>query len=632
MKSETIPVQQVFQDRRQYLVPFYQRAYVWNKEEQWEPLWNDIAEKAEMRSKGDTPAPHFLGAIVLEPQARRGLRGVETFHIIDGQQRLTTLQYLLAAIAVAARETDQAALLPLIEGCVWNPNPETMENADVERFKVWPTFRDRAPYRIAMESQSREDLRTNFPSSFTQNESLRKVGIEHPQAMEAIWYFRDKVDNWLKEDDGGSARSLEQVAEAVLRDLRLVSISLDENDDAQVIFETLNGRGAELHATDLIRNFIFMRADKDNADGGALYDALWSPFEGSFWNEEQRRGRLKKPRLEWFLQSALQAELADNVDIGKLYADYRRFGMGHKAPIPAERQLQLLTAYAEHYQQFSSGSGNDPIALFGKRMANWDASPTHALALRVASVGLSPTDQTLVFEDIMSYLVRRSVCGLTPKNYNNIFLALLKKFTGSDANPVGFRAALAALDGNASRWPRDDEFRNAWMNESAHARLGDIGRIRTILSETENCLRSPRSEEPFTVPQGMLDVDHILPDKWYEHWPLDGAPVSPDEAAAAFLASLAGENQNPRIEAILKREKLKATFGNLTLVHYGINRSLQNGAFDAKRERLFAESNLHLNRELMRAPQWNEDTIVQRGRSLFEVAGRIWRGPERAPM
>jgi len=61
MKSETIPVQQVFQDRRQYLVPFYQRAYVWNKEEQWEPLWNDISDKADMRSKGDTPSPHFLG-------------------------------------------------------------------------------------------------------------------------------------------------------------------------------------------------------------------------------------------------------------------------------------------------------------------------------------------------------------------------------------------------------------------------------------------------------------------------------------------------------------------------------------------------------------------------------------------
>ncbi|MBV9565823.1 MAG: DUF262 domain-containing protein [Bradyrhizobium sp.] len=70
IKSETIAIQQVFQDRRQYRVPFYQRAYVWTKEEQWEPLWNDVAEKAEARGNGENPPPHFLGAIVLEPQHR----------------------------------------------------------------------------------------------------------------------------------------------------------------------------------------------------------------------------------------------------------------------------------------------------------------------------------------------------------------------------------------------------------------------------------------------------------------------------------------------------------------------------------------------------------------------------------
>src|ERR1700733_6978668 len=111
MKSETIPVQQVFQDRRQYLVPFYQRAYVWNRDDQWEPLWNDISDKAETRAKAATPTPHFLGAIVLEPQPRRSLRGVETYHIIDGQQRLTTLQYFLVALAMAARDGGSSSLL-----------------------------------------------------------------------------------------------------------------------------------------------------------------------------------------------------------------------------------------------------------------------------------------------------------------------------------------------------------------------------------------------------------------------------------------------------------------------------------------------------------------------------------------
>ena len=115
MKSETIAVLQLFQDRRQYRVPFYQRAYVWNKEDQWERLWADIQDKAEGRISGTQPNPHFLGAAVLEPQPRRGLLGVEALHIIDGQQRLTTLQYVLAALAIVLRDTGPAALLSLVE-------------------------------------------------------------------------------------------------------------------------------------------------------------------------------------------------------------------------------------------------------------------------------------------------------------------------------------------------------------------------------------------------------------------------------------------------------------------------------------------------------------------------------------
>src|SRR3546814_18121999 len=104
MKSETWTVQQVFQDRKQYKVPFYQRAYVWRVADQGRLLWEDILDKANERLEGATPAPHFLGAIVVEPQERRGLRGVGTQNIIDGQQRPTTLTDILAAIRLAPKE------------------------------------------------------------------------------------------------------------------------------------------------------------------------------------------------------------------------------------------------------------------------------------------------------------------------------------------------------------------------------------------------------------------------------------------------------------------------------------------------------------------------------------------------
>ena len=205
MKSETIAVLQLFQDRRQYRVPFYQRAYVWNREDQWERLWADIQDKAEGRISGTQPNPHFLGAAVLEPQSRRGLLGVEALHIIDGQQRLTTLQYVLAALAIVLRDAGPAALLSLVEGCLTNPNSETMEQPDTEVFKVWPTFRDRSTYKAAMLARDRAELRETFPDSFTQGGGLRKIGIDHPPALEAIWYFNDQMTQWIGQENGPHA-------------------------------------------------------------------------------------------------------------------------------------------------------------------------------------------------------------------------------------------------------------------------------------------------------------------------------------------------------------------------------------------------------------------------------------------
>jgi hypothetical protein len=628
MKSETCMVQQLFQDRRQYRVPFFQRAYVWEKESQWEPLWDDIVEKAEFRRGGELPSSHFLGAIVLEPQTRFGLRGVETLNIIDGQQRLTTLQYLLSALSIQLRVRNISSLLPLVDGCIWNSNTDTMEQPDIEIFKVWPTFRDRSAYQTAMRVQNTADLIQAFPESFTQAGTLRRIGIHHPSALGAIWFFHSAIDEWLSQmtngEDAAVLDSLERLTLAVFRDLKVVSITLQEEDDAQVIFETLNARGAELHATDLIRNFIFMRADRENANTRQLYDTYWTPFEGPFWTEEQRRGRLVGPRLEWFVQTALQAKMPEEVEMVRLYAGYRRFA----APISAENQLQTLTAYADKYREFISGIGPHPVAEAGGRLMIWDVSPIHPIVLRVALEIQDADEQRQIYRDLASYVVRRAVCGLTAKNYNKVFLQIAKRIANQPLNRNAIASALVELEGNASRWPGDQEFRLAWMTAPVHSRLAGIGRVRAVLAELENGLRSPRGEEPFVANEN-LDIDHILPNNWYEHWPLDGETILESEASQATFAMFPEGDIPPRIRAIRRREQLKTTWGNLTLVHYGVNRSLQNGPFDEKREALFAVSNLHLNRMLMRASHWNEQDIEERGQLLFNVALNVWPSPIR---
>ena len=630
MKSETIAVLQLFQDRRQYRVPFYQRAYVWNREDQWERLWTDIAEKAEDRLAGGSTSPHFLGAVVLEPQPRKGLLGVEALHIIDGQQRLTTLQYVLAALAMVLRADGNQALLSLVEACIGNANPTTMEEPDVEVFKVWPTFRDRDQYKAVMTASNTEELRKLFPNSFTQTGSLRKVGIDHPPALEATWYFQDKMDQWIAETDGPTRpQRLSALSESVLRDFNIVSIALGEEDDAQIIFETLNGHGAQLHATDLIRNFVFMRADREGPGAGDLYDTLWSPLEGAFWVEDQRRGRLRRPRLEWFMQAVLQSELRDDIDVSRLYVGYRRFAIGGARIVPAGRQLQILNAYSELYRQLILGTGESPIAKYGREIASWDGATTHPLALMIAESPCSAQEQDSMFGDIASYLVRRAICGLTPKGYNKIFVQQMKRLAETSVSRDSLRKALTTLEGEASRWPRDDEFRKSWLDAAVYPSRLDAPRAKSLLARLERGLRSPQSEEPAPLALESLDVDHVLPQSWFEHWSLgDGAVVTQSDAQASLAASYSDQPLSLLHAAIRRREVAKAKIGNLTLLHYGVNRGLQNHGFARKREALFKVSNLHLNRKLMQLSAWDEDAIDERGRELFEVARLIWGGPE----
>ncbi len=207
------------------MVPFYQRAYVWTLTGQWEQLWEDIRAKADARLLGGRTSPHFLGAIVLDPQPRMGLIGVDTLHIIDGQQRLATLQFILKSVLLMLRSVNSAAIAEIVAGSLKNSNPDTMRNPSIEVFKVWPTFRDRDDYKSALQANDRNALRAIFPNSFTQREYLRKIGIHHPPALEAIWFFTGCFEKWIAEGNSEEMTvRCETLATSILQDLKVVSI------------------------------------------------------------------------------------------------------------------------------------------------------------------------------------------------------------------------------------------------------------------------------------------------------------------------------------------------------------------------------------------------------------------------
>lgn len=620
MRSETWTIRQVFQDRRQYKVPFYQRAYVWTLKDQWLLLWTDIKEKAEERLAGATPAPHFLGAIVVEPQERTGLKGVDTLHIIDGQQRLTTLQYVLASLRLATKELGITSVDAFLTTVLDNHHPDTMAEPEVEVFKVWPTFSDQEAFVSVMLAESLAQLRVRFPNHYTQTGEFRKIGITHPRALESVWNFTQWIKSWI--ETKGGVVAAEALAMAALEDLKVVLIQLEKGDDAQVIFETLNGRGAELHATDLIRNHLFMSVSPADLKPLQLYNDKWRQFENDTWKIGERRGRLTKPRLEWLIYAALRAETGREGDLSRLYVDYKEYAKG----LSATQQLDRLDLYGKHYLALITGTGDLPVARLGRRLHAYDTTTTHPLALKISTADISDAEKSSMFNTIVSYIVRRTACGLTTKNYNNWFMSVLRQFAKEPLSNASLVSLMTVSNSDIGRWPDDAEFMNALVNGPIYPDRFDAQRCRSLLTELEASLRTIKSEEP-VLPElsTHLDIDHIMPQSWFEHWPLpDGSKVTSGEAFSARILEIGGGQLSGRQAEIRRRVKAISTLGNLTLLNWSVNREAQHKAFIEKRKRLIEHSNLSLNVRLVSLTGWDEDTIEERGTALATAALKVY--------
>jgi hypothetical protein len=229
------PLRIIFGNPERLVVPLFQRPYVWTKQEQWEPLLADVRAVADRVATGGHVKGHFLGSVVLE-QRLNNPGTLPQRHVIDGQQRLTTLQVLLRAASHAMAATAQTLgedpkAEPRRTADVISRQVEALNvNANVvdaeEIYKVWPTNDDRAAYRLVMDTKGPEAIKTD----------LHKLPT-------AYRYFHAAIAAYLEGDDGTRVRALG----AALQDhLRMIVMSLDDGDEPQAIFETLNARGTPL--------------------------------------------------------------------------------------------------------------------------------------------------------------------------------------------------------------------------------------------------------------------------------------------------------------------------------------------------------------------------------------------------
>ncbi len=598
----------VFSGERRYLIPLFQRPYVWTRENQWEPLWEDIVERAQHeldQPKAETP-PHFLGAIVIQQRSSWGDE-LLAHDVIDGQQRLTTFQILLTALRDVAIARDEKQIAA--SAVAWTRNSNPIADPEVEQFKVWPSGRDLEQFRLVTTAGSKTAIEIAHPAVYK-----RKRLQPRPRMVEAYLFFHEKITDWL--DGNGAVQASERLR--VLRRvfdkrMQLVSIELGQEEDPQAIFETLNARGVPLLASDLLRNYIFQRA-ANPGDAARLHARYWARFEvpddpgmsdgPRFWEVEVRQGRLNRARLDLFVQHYLTMKRGAEVLTGHLFPTYKAWIEGDKPFETLDAELREFTRMADHFVELLRPSTSSATGRFARRLHALDTSTVYPLVLGlIGNAALPAADRDGIFQDIESFLVRRLICGRPAKNYNRQFLQLLRDFDLGPPSRGNFRALLAAGTGDAVDWPDDTAFEAAWLTIDAYRDLKPL-RVEMILRAIDDGMRTSNTEA-LVLPE-KLTVEHVLPQEWQLHWP---------------LASDSGERE---VEA---RDDVVHDFGNLTLLTGALNSSVSNGPAAQKLPKIALDSALRLNKTFQNRTTWTEADIAERGRSLFQVARRIWPGP-----
>ena len=614
MQPNYISIANLFGVQTRYTVPLFQRPYVWSQAEQWEPLWDDLKQLIErvlVSAHGQAVPGHFLGTVVLE-QVPVAIVNLPRREVIDGQQRLTTLQVILKAaehallvVAEASTDPDDVTVLKRSSEQLAFLTRNMATSTSEEAFKVWPTNEDRAPFQAVMDTSAR-------------------VGAsgQGTRIAEAYTYFRTTIINWLT---GPSIANRAQALAAGLKDhLRLIVLDLDETDEPQAIFETLNAHGTPLLPGDLIKNWMLWQAAKEKLPVASLYEDYWRPFDkdAAHWREKIGVGHAARPRMDTFLQNWLTRHTRKPVSAKHVYDSFLRY-MASSAPrlegVTPDLHAVLadIRDDAKRFREMQAPTGNTRFDAFLRRLDRLDVVVLYPFILALMGrPGSDAADRDKIALGLESYLVRRMICNLQTRGYGALALDLLDILASVPSDEPAAPAVLGALDQSPQsslQWPDDALFQRDWLQRRFYGSLRK-DRVLMVLQAIEEDLQSKaiKSEPVLKFDFSKLTIEHVLPQTWQPHWPL---PPGTE-----------GHERDVALHGV----------GNLTLVSGKLNPSLSNapwlptaGSKNSKRAALEEHSKLELNGRLVRnhPSTWDEGLMAKRALELFNVAKVVWPAP-----
>jgi len=620
MHAKDHSLNDVLKEKQQWVIPVYQRHYAWETKEgkQIPKLWSDLEERALEYLEEGKVSPHFVGAIIYSEPKNQQFGTVSQRFLVDGQQRITTFSLTLCAIRQVAREHECDGIINSIDDYIFNAESNSMADPEREKFKLWSSSYDR-PYYLKIATQDLDELRKRFPDYFYKNGNLNSNA---PKMLQAYWHLLNNVREFLenqRQEEVAPETALSAILHGFLNGFQIVVVQLNEHDDAQSIFSSLNGNAEPLTAFDLIRNDIFHRAAKKGEDNDELFEEKWKNLETDFWKQEVKQGRLKRPRTDHLITHSLVSEMAKEISTGRVVHEYKVYSESKDFGSVAE-EIESLLKYSQVYKNLETKSKDRPEARIGKFLDIWDMSAFHPLIFYIGVQDIPDVEKKEAYQLIENYIIRRDICGYTNKSYNKTVPALIRQVSKSDNIITALKSEIEDYKSEISMMPSDSEVKRNLLQKPIYMSMNSK-KIRYLFENVELALRT-KFDETVVISTDNLNVEHIMPQKWANYWPLPNSfqPSHEDYYEAFQNGAQIDEATRALME---KREVKKHCIGNLTVITGSLNTSLGNESWAEKQKRIKA-SLLKVNQDVANSNKWDEEDIDARGIDLSESIIKLW--------
>jgi uncharacterized protein with ParB-like and HNH nuclease domain/predicted transport protein len=459
MKATSANFLTVLKGPKQFVIPIYQRTYSWQIA-QCNKLLNDI-----LRISRDPSVPgHFIGSVVYFQESIHTVSDVPKLLVIDGQQRITTVSLLIAALAefIKDNETGIDTNFSKLQN-YYLLNPE--EESEL-RYKLLLTKRDKETFINIIKG-------------------VKPTGEFSLRIWENFEFFKRQI----------SKENAADIYNGILR-LFVVDVALEKDkDNPQLIFESMNSTGLDLSQADLIRNYILMGQEiKTQTE---LYEKYWFPMEQSYGNDYTST-------FDWFMRDYLSVKSGSIPRIDKVYEEFKAFVQSSKAPKTITEVVQDIVKFSGYYVNMILHKEPEKDLLHGFRnVSKLKVDVSYPFLLPVyddySNGAISKDEFSEIISLVENYVFRRAICGIPTNSLNKTFATLYKSF--SKINYLeGVKAAFQLMD-SYKRFPNNAEFEKEIVSK-------DVYNFRSrnyLLNKLENFNRKE------IVNTDDYTIEHIMP-------------------------------------------------------------------------------------------------------------------------